>query len=248
MNAAPQRASRIVWHGCANEHEWIHRCVDAIVHAVDRALAATNAGRDVRLLVSGGNTPVPVFRALARAPVDFPRLVVGLVDDRDVEPDADGSNARLVRESLLRERATELRFEVLKEAGQPIDAAVAQANRRWQRDAASSAIAAAVLGLGDDGHTASLFPGAANLDAALATKDAYAAIDASGCEAAGSYPRRISLTPAGLGAARQRILLLRGDRKREVFERALAPGDVRELPIRAAIDLPGAPLHVYWYA
>ena len=71
-------------------------------------------------------------------------------------------------------------------------------------------------------------------------------VDASGCPGAGPWPRRISLTPTGLAPAQTRILLLRGEDKRQVFERALAGDDPHELPVRIAIGTPGATLDVYW--
>ena len=236
------RAARVVWHVAADEHDWIARSVEAIAGALRTALAEP---REVRLLMSGGSTPIPVHRALAREALDWSRIIVGLVDDRDVDPDADGSNARLIRETLLLDRAADARFEVLRAEKQSAEAAAEAANARW-RYHADSTLAAAVLGMGDDGHTASLFPNAKNLDEALTTREPYAAIDATGCAGAGMFPRRVSLTPVGLAAAKERILLIRGEDKRELFERALEAGDVRELPIRAAIDLPGAPLHVHW--
>jgi len=241
--AKTPRSARIAWHAAADEREWVEQGANAIATALADALTRSSA---VCVLVSGGSTPAPVYRALAERELDWPRVTVGLVDDRDVEPDTEGSNARLARETLLQGNAAQAKLELLRGTNQSIDEAVEHANARWHRIARSSAFATAVLGMGDDGHTASLFPGAANLDAALATDEPYAAIDASGCRVAGAFPRRITLTPAGLAEARHRILLLRGEGKREVFERALEPGNARELPIRAAIDLEGAPLHVYW--
>jgi len=236
MSSPSSRRERIVWHAAASEREWVAMSARAIEDALREALAHAS---EARLLLSGGSTPAPVHRRLASNDLDWARIVVGLVDDRDVGPDDDGSNARLVRETLLFDRAGAARFEPLR-TSDSAPASAAAANARW------SAPDIAVLGMGDDGHTASLFPGASNLDAALAASEPYVAIDASGSRAAGAFPRRISLTPAGLAQARVRVLLLRGEDKRAIFERALDPGDVRELPVRAAIDLPGAPLHVFW--
>ena len=100
--------------------------------------------------------------------------------------------------------------------------------------------------MGDDGHTASLFPRMRGLGHALETSNAYVAVDAAECEGAGPWPRRISLTPAGLAPAHTRLLMIRGENKRAVFDRALDGTDAYELPVRIAFTTPGAILQVYW--
>ena len=237
---ARSTSARIDWHAHADEAAWARAATAEIAAALQAAL---DVHAETWLLLSGGNTPAPVYRALAGATLDWSRVVVSLVDERDVEPDAIGSNARLVRETLLHDQAAAARFVPLRAAGQSLADAVAAGNAT-----ARAHIAMAVLGMGDDAHVASLFPQAANLDAALASSGTYAAIDARGCAGAGEWPWRISLTPAGLAQARRRLLLLRGERKRSVFQRALQADDWREAPIRAAIDGAGPALRVDWCA
>src|SRR3546814_3258973 len=82
------------------------------------------------------------------------------------------------------------------------------------------------------------------LEQALASPTAYVAVDASGCPGSGQWPRRISLTPAGLEPSRMRLLLIRGEHKRRLFERAMDGTDPLELPIRLAFTTPGARLRV----
>ena len=241
----PGADPRLAWHAFASETAWIAASIEATRAAIGAELSIHPR---TLLLLSGGTTPAPVYRALSQVELDWSRVVVSLVDDRDVARDADGSNAHLLRETLLTGPAGAATFWPLREIAGSLDDAVQAANQRWSTNGEPLSVAAALLGMGDDGHTASLFPGARNLDVALASSQAYVAIDATGCPVAGEWPRRISLTPHGLARARQRVLLIRGPGKRAVLERALAPGAVQEMPIRIVLDAPGTPLQVFWCA
>jgi len=229
---------RVRFHSHPDPDTWRDVAAADIADALRHALRVHERAR---LLLSGGGTPAPVYRSLAQAELDWQRVDVALIDERWLQPDDPDSNARLVRENLLRDRATDANFQALTRAGQTIDDAVRSANLH-----AHHAANVVVLGMGEDGHTASLFPRMLDLDIAVQASSAYVAVDASGCPGAGRYSRRISLTPYGLAPARTRLLLICGQLKRTVFERAVNGNDVLELPIRLAFTTPGAILQVHW--
>jgi 6-phosphogluconolactonase len=236
-SVVPMR-ERVHFHAHADAEGWADASATAIAYALGEALRERERAR---LLLSGGGTPAPVYRALSQTELDWPRVDVGLVDERWLQPDDPDSNARLVRETLLQGPAAAASFQGLTRVGQGIEEAVRVANLH-----AHQAADVVVLGMGPDGHTASLFPHMRLLDDALAAPQAYVAVDASGCPGAGRFARRISLTPAGLAPSHARFLLIRGEAKRALFERAVEGTDVRELPIRVAFTTPGASLQVHW--
>ena len=234
--AAPR--AEVLMHAYESATQWTWGAAVAISSALARDLQARARAR---LLLSGGSTPAPVYEALSKAPLEWERVDVALVDERWLLPDDPDSNSRLVRESLLRDRAAAARFESITRPGRSIEEAVNAANLH-----ARTAPSVVVLGMGEDGHTASLFPGMQNLEGALQSPMPYVGVDATGCPGAGRFLRRISLTPAGLEPAPVRLLLIRGESKRKLVERVLAGDDPLEYPARIAFLTPGAPLHIHW--
>lgn len=224
------------WFAYDDEAAWASGVADACVDELRRDLATGRA----RLLLSGGSTPAPVYRALACYGLDWSRVTLALVDERWVPPGDADSNATLVQTTLLQGRATPATLEPLLMPDRNLDEAVRLANRR------AAPASAALLGMGPDGHTASLFPHARGLADALASADDYVGVDAGGCAGAGAWPLRISATPRGLARARRRLLLVRGQAKRELLEQALAGDDAEALPVRALFALPGEPLQIHW--
>jgi 6-phosphogluconolactonase len=233
-----EAVARVQFNAYESAQQWAWASAVAMAAELRRTLE--HAPR-ARLLLSGGKTPAPVYRALARAPLDWSRIDVGLVDERWLQPDDSDSNAYLVRDTLLKDHAATAHFETMTRLGRSIEDVVATANLH-----ARQTPSVLTLGMGDDGHTASLFPRMRGLEQALASRNAYVAVDATGCPGAGAWSRRISLTPAGLAPAKMRLLLIRGDGKRALFERALAGDDVAAMPIRLAIAAPGPRLLVHW--
>lgn len=211
--------------------------VAALAQAVSQPLAAAlDAEGGAVLAVSGGRSPVPLFHLLREADLDWSRVLVTLVDERCVAPDHADSNERLVREHLLAGRAAAARFAGLVRDPADIAGSVAAAN------AAARPITVALLGMGEDGHTASLFPGAPELAAGLdpANPARYLAVTPPAAPHA-----RISLTLAALLQSRLLVLAIAGPAKRRVFDAACA-APTPDLPVSALVHQTRAPLDVYW--
>jgi 6-phosphogluconolactonase len=134
---------------------------DAVSMIAGEAEAAIRKRGIFRIALSGGNTPRPVYRALAEKPLDWARWEVTFGDERCVPPDSDQSNFRMARESLF-DHAPIPAGNILRMRG---EAEPAVAAAEYQADVLSRSDGAAyrhdliLLGMGDDGHTASLFPG-----------------------------------------------------------------------------------------
>lgn len=236
MNTNPAIAS-MIFNAHLDEEHWLAAAVADIASALANDLLSNQRAR---LLVSGGSTPGPVYRALAEQPLDWARIDVALVDERWLPPGDPDSNAQLIESNLLIDRASAARFEPLLLPGRNLADSVFAAN------ASAGPASVLLLGMGADGHTASLFPGMPELMSALASSADYVAVDARLCPGAGPWPQRISLTPAGMARARTRILLIRGEQKRKIVEHALHDIAPDELPVHVALTLPGAPLLIHW--
>lgn len=208
-----------------------------LAEAVAEALRSDLARQDYALMVvSGGSTPVSFFDALASCELPWARVQVTLADERWVPEDHIDSNARLVREHLLQGPAAAAIFVPLITADPtPEQGAEAVADRLAGLAWPASVV---ILGMGGDGHTASLFPDSRELDLALSTEASVVAVRSP------SQPQaRITLSADRLHRARRHMLHITGGDKRFVLARALSGDNVRELPIRAFL---ACPLAIYW--
>ncbi len=201
---------------------------DMLAHA----FGAVERFDEFHLALSGGSTPVPLYRRLMIDPAfrAFPwkRTHVWLADERRVGPEDERSNYRLIRE-MLGDHA-DLPSEQLHRVRTEEDDAPERYERDLLRelsfrpDADDRRIDFALLGMGSDGHTASLFPHSPALgaDALVASNDGPSV----------TPPPRITLTYRALNEARFLAVLVVGDSKREAIERALTPGASHEdLPV-----------------
>ena len=203
--------------------------------------AAISARGLASLVVSGGRSPVRLFEILRTQPLDWDRVCVALADERWVSPDDPGSNERLVRDVLLKDRAASARFLGLKNGAPTPDLGAVSAWETFAR--VPRPFDAVILGMGDDGHTASLFPGSPNLPSAL---NQAAAAGCVGMWAPVAPQPRLSLNLTALLDSRRIVVLITGESKWRTYAAACAPGPVEDMPIRAVLRQSRTPVDVMW--
>ncbi len=179
------------------------------------------------LAVSGGTTPKPFFVALSHHKLEWKNVQITLVDERQVDETSPRSNAKLVKETLVQNEAAAAQFIPL-----------------YQNPNAAnlSRFDVAILGMGNDGHTASFFPGGDNLAAALDIEQSHSIISMT---AEGAGESRLTFTLPRLLTARKLCLHIQGADKMAVLEKALGGEDQTEMPVRAVLHAP-KPLNLYW--
>ena len=188
------------------------------------------------LAVSGGSTPIPLFDQLSNTPLDWSKVAVTLVDDRWVNPEQPDSNELLVKKHLLHNAAENARFIGLWQPEISAEAAVVNCHQRLS--ALNDRLDTVILGMGNDGHTASLFPCSNELEAALNSDLDCAAVKP------GTAPHaRMTLTPKRLLNSELRILHLCGQDKLETLAKALNDNDPQTMPISLFLQ---HPLTIYW--
>ncbi|MCU0118863.1 6-phosphogluconolactonase [Pseudomonas sp. B2M1-30] len=204
-----------------------------VVKQLSEAIAARG---NAVLVVSGGRSPVAFFQHLAKQELDWSKVVVTLADERWVPVEHADSNAGLLKQYLLKGPAAKAQFLSLYSAAANVEQAAEQADRLLGE---LPAIDVLVLGMGDDGHTASLFPDSPNLAEALAdgSRRCWPML-------APSVPRqRLTMSRALLASARHKILSISGQSKLTTLNAAVAGDDVAAMPIRAFLQ---PTLEIYW--
>ena len=216
----------------------------ALADEAVRALQADlNEQGTASLLCSGGSTPGIFFSTLADRDLDWARVSIGLVDDRFVPPDHPASNEGLLRTKLLCGAASAAEFIPMWKDDVPASLAAKIASVAYAPLLPPSFV---LLGMGNDGHTASWFPGAPNLkDAFAPTADNVVAIDATGCPVAGEFVTRLTVSKSALRGTRSAGLLLHGIDKKEALRRAMTQ-DSSTAPICAAIEILEDRLKIAW--
>ena len=223
-----------------NSHEFKSPVLlaDALALNVAKQLSdAIDARGTATLVVSGGRSPVAFFQNLSKQKLDWSKVVVTLADERWVPVEHADSNAGLLKRYLLQGPAAKAQFLSLYSASANLEQAAEQADRLL---AELPTIDVLILGMGDDGHTASLFPNSPNLADALkpdGTRRCWPML-------APTVPhQRLTMSRALLASAKHTVLSISGQSKLTTLSAALAGDDVAAMPIRAFLQ---PTLEIYW--
>jgi 6-phosphogluconolactonase len=193
------------------------------------------------MVVSGGSTPKPLYTRLQRKDEDWSKVTITLSDERWVSPTDPQSNQKMIQETLLMGlagRAALVPLLTSHEEPARAEAVVAQ-----RLNTLSKPYNLTLLGMGTDGHIASLFPDSPEIEAGFESTQ----------PCIGVYPKktetpRMSLTLQELLNSQRIVLLITGQDKWDVYQKALSDldGDALSLPVRALLAQKRVPVQIFW--
>ena len=206
----------------------------------DRLRKSIQEQGQASLVLSGGRTPMGFFHQLSQQVLDWSQVTVTLADERWVDNDHNDSNEKLVKENLLINEAYCAKFLSLKNSAETAVLGESELEAELSNYGQFTVV---ILGMGDDGHTASLFPGADALPAGLAMDSGKSCIAVTPTAAP---HERISMTLPRLLDTERLIVHISGQNKQKVLEQANAGDNIEELPIRAILQQAQVPATVFW--
>ena len=208
-----------------------------VAHLLSQAIKSNGKAS---LAVSGGSTPKGFFIALSKKDIPWSKVTITLADERWVDIKSEASNTRLVFEHLLQNKAKEANFFHLKQQEILNDKSLALLNTLASEILPLDVL---ILGLGEDGHTASLFPCSDEINSALNINNTYALM----CVIPKTAPhQRITFTFSTLISSQHIFLHICGDNKKAVLTKALAEQNIFKMPIRAFLHHSTVKTNIYW--
>ena len=226
----------------SERHEMIAALAVLIIQRLREAIEQHGVAS---LIVSGGSTPKKLFDILSKQTLDWSKVTISLADERWVDTSSPDSNEYLVRNSLLVNKVAVAAFVPLKTLDATPELGVVKLQEVINKIPVPFDVL--VLGMGDDGHTASLFPYANDLAVGLDLNNIQKvmALTPKELPAHAPYPR-ISMTLSGILNSRLIVMLLAGQSKLDVYKQALAGEDTQEMPVRAVLKQTHTPVITYW--
>jgi len=233
------------WNEFPDQQQLVQKLADVIEVSINQSI--TERGRAI-LALSGGSTPKPLFAELAIRKINWSAVIITLVDERWVDETHELSNAAFMKTFLLSKMPEKAKFVPLYHVAENPAGSLIHVLRDYCVATDSSidrpaAFDVVVLGMGNDGHTASFFPDASNI-AELVSGNTDDALQC--CESETTQVPRITWSLPILLNTQMLVLHITGSSKRAVFERALSASDATELPIRSAIFQQQSKLNVYY--
>jgi 6-phosphogluconolactonase len=226
--------SGVLAHSLAGPEQLAQALAERVARELDYAVSSHGTAS---LVVSGGRSPIAFFEALSTRQLDWTKVQVSLADERWVDVDDPDSNEGLLRRHLLQNAAADAQLLGLYQPAETLEQAAWLADDRLK--GFKQPIDVLVLGMGNDGHTASLFPNSPLLARGL---------DANGTDyclpmlAPTSPEERITMTYSLLASARVQCLAIQGSAKLETLRQAMRL-ETLQMPIRAFLH---SPLEIYW--
>lgn len=190
--------------------------------------------------LSGGSTPKPIYEALGKEDMDWTNVSIFLIDERYCPPDSDDANQKLVRDTLLMHANIAEDRLYFPDTSLPIDECIGTYEAQLAELLSKGIPHVVTLGIGSDGHIASLFPPVpdAGFDDRLVIHtetDNFAVHD------------RISTTLVIIGSAERKMFFLKGTEKKEVWEEMVASeDDMHRWPAKAVLQLGGGVVVSLW--
>jgi 6-phosphogluconolactonase len=224
-----------------NEFEQRQLLDEALADKVAALLtAALESKGKASIAVSGGSTPKGFFQALSKKKLAWQAITITLADERWVDIDSSDSNTKLVHEYLMQNEAVKAKFFHLKQGEIINDETLTDLNLAANQQILPLDVL--ILGMGEDGHTASLFPCSDEITQCLAN-DSQALLKVTPKTAP---HQRISFSFAALAQSKNTFLHISGISKKQVLAKAIAGQVCKEMPIRAFLQAPNINTQVYW--
>lgn len=225
-------------HSFTSSQELAQKLADEIAQCLAQAI--TKRGQ-ASLVVSGGSTPKPLFKHLSLKKIDWKKVIITLADERWVDSEDPASNEKLVRSMLLQNEAASATFIGLKNTSPT--ASDGEKKCHESIGTIPQPFDTVILGMGDDGHTASLFPGARRLPEAVDMRSGFNCMSIS---PPNTPHERLTLTLPTLLNSREIIVHITGEDKKRVIDKALAEGNEENMPIRYILRQKQVPVRIFW--
>ena len=197
-------------------------------------------------MVSGGSTPAPLYQRLSRRVLSWQRIKVALVDERWVDPKSTCSNEAFIQKTLLQHNASDCHFTKLDHQQKSYLSGAEQANNDYKK--LPNPWNLTILGMGNDGHTASIFPDANGTEQALDDDldKLVTAVKAKPSKVTGDNVERVTLSKNGILKSEQIVLLITGHDKLNTYRKALQETDHNKMPVSALLQQTKVPIQVFW--